>query len=125
MKAVWHETEDRYYYGEMYFYYFYFTLLGLSITLNSAMAKGSKYGKPVGKLMKFGLSMESGKGLGGRYLMDGLHSWLNGLMIRLIVECKNIKMVTNTRDILTKMESQKEKVIVLLIIIKYRDLQVG
>ena len=61
MKAVWHETEDRYYYGEMYFYYFYFTPLGLSIILNSAMAKGSKYGKPVGELMKFGLSMESGK----------------------------------------------------------------
>lgn len=125
MKAVWHETEDYYYYGEMYFYYFYFTLLGLSITLNSAMAKGSKYGKTMEELMKFGLSMESGKVQEERYLMEGLISWVNGLMIRLIVEFKNIKMVTNTRDILIRKEIKIEKVIVLLIIIKYRDLQVG
>ena len=72
--------------------------------------------------MKLGLSMDSGKVLEERYLMRGLYSLVNSLMILLIVEWKIIKVANNMRGF-SKIIKEMEKVF-LYIIIKYRYLQV-
>ena len=122
MKAVWHETEEYYYYGEMYI-----LIINFFRSLSNPQLPN---GKGIMILKENGLLREAWfidglrQGL-GRSILDGritfIGEWFNDIAYRGMEEYKDGGQY---EGYLNK-DGKYEGKVFLLIIIKYRDLKVG